>query len=148
MAMSKRREVAIEAINAFGAWDIERIMACGTEDCIHHIVPSSLNRPEQSNAEFRAYFSGIMPLFKNFTPTIKTIVEDDAANTVAIWCSSKADSVIGPYGNEYMILLHFNPEGDKVTRFVEFIDTAFSKDFFGRLGKWAAEKKGAEGASK
>ena len=56
-----------------------------------------------------------------------------------MWVDSKAQSLIGPYGNEYMILLYFNEAGDKVERIVEFIDSAYSKDFFTRLGHHMAK---------
>lgn len=85
------------------------------------------------NASFRQYFGGIMPLFKNFTPTIHQLVEDEKANTIAIWCSSTAETPIGPYGNEYVLVLHFNEAGDKVEKFIEFVDTEYSKSFFGRM---------------
>lgn len=82
-----------------------------------------------------------MPLFKNFTPTIHQLVEDEKANTIAIWCSSTADTIIGPYGNEYMILLSFNEAGDKVEKVIEFVDTEYSKSFFGRLRAHLEQKE-------
>lgn len=82
-----------------------------------------------------------MPLFKNFTPTIHHLVEDEKANTVVIWCSSTAETAIGPYGNEYVLLLHFNEAGDKVEKFIEFVDTEYSKSFFGRLRKHLEEQQ-------
>ncbi|CAN8103239.1 unnamed protein product [Discula destructiva] len=140
--MSKRRETAIEAMDAFAAWDIERILAYRDEDCIHQVVPSSLSRPPYTNASYRAYFGSIMPLFTNFTPKVHMLVEDADANTVAIWCSSKAETVIGDYDNEYTLLLHFNEVGDKVTKFIEFVDTDSSKKFFGRLREYVEAQKG------
>lgn len=169
--MSKRRETAVEVMDAFKAWDIERVMAYRAENCTQLVVPSaflplsldfcyplagprptqlmessleSLDRPAMDNATFRKYFGGMMPLFKNFTPTIHQLVEDEKANTVAIWCSSTADTIIGPYGNEYMILLSFNKAGDKVEKFIEFVDTEYSKSFFGRLRAHLEQKEVVE----
>lgn len=82
-----------------------------------------------------------MPLFKDFNPVIHQLVEDESANTVAIWCSSTADTVIGPYGNEYVLVLYFNEAGDKVERLIEFVDTEYSKSFFGRLRKYLEEQQ-------
>lgn len=100
-----------------------------------------------TNAAFRAYMGTIMPLFQSFTPTINQLVEDAAANTIAIWASSVAQTVIGEYRNEYTLLLSFNAEGDKVTKIIEFVDSAYSKEFFARLREWGAAKaaKAAEG---
>ncbi|KAJ4390943.1 hypothetical protein N0V93_004542 [Gnomoniopsis smithogilvyi] len=139
--MSKRRETAIEVMDAFKAWDIDRIIAYRAENCTQQVVPKSLDRPAMDNAAFRQYFGGIMPLFKNFTPTTHQLIEDEKANTVVIWCSSTADTVIGPYGNEYVLLLHFNETGDKVEKIVEYVDTEYSKSFFGRLRTYLEEQK-------
>lgn len=82
-----------------------------------------------------------MPLFKHFNPVIHQLVEDESANTVVIWCSSTAETVIGPYANEYMLVLHFTESGDKVEKFVEFVDTEYSKSFFGRLRTYVEEQQ-------
>lgn len=74
-----------------------------------------------------------MPVFHDFHPEIHEIVEDEPGNKVMMWVSSKAQSLIGPYNNEYTILLYFNEAGDKVKKIVEFVDSAYSKDFFTRL---------------
>lgn len=93
------------------------------------------------NATYRKYFGSMMPLFHTFDVTIHELVEDDKANKTTIWCSSKADTVLGPYGNEYMMLLYFNDSGDKVEKVIEFVDSDYSKVFFGRLMKHAAEQQ-------
>lgn len=87
-----------------------------------------------------------MPFFQNFEPTIHEMVEDEKGNKVTIWCSSVSDTVLGKYENEYMILLYFNQAGDKVERVVEFVDSAYSKAFFGRLEKFVAERSSEQGS--
>lgn len=81
-----------------------------------------------------------MPLFQRFDPVIHDMVEDEKGNKVIMWVSSSGDTDIGPYGNEYMILLYFNEAGDKVERFVEFVDSRYAMKFYGRLAKHMAEK--------
>lgn len=41
LIMSKRRETAIEVMDAFKAWDIERVMAYRAENCTQQVVPSA-----------------------------------------------------------------------------------------------------------
>lgn len=82
-------------------------------------------------------------MFSNFQPTIHDIVEDPRENKLIIWASSTGDTVAGPYANEYMLLLYFNDAGDKVERFVEFVDSDFSRSTFARLHKVVEEKKQA-----
>lgn len=89
-----------------------------------------------------------MPFFQGFEPTIHDIVEDERANKATVWCSSVSETVVGRYANEYMLLLHFNDAGDKVERVVEFVDSSYSKDFFGRLREFAAERQAAEQGTK
>ncbi|KUI69040.1 hypothetical protein VM1G_04671 [Cytospora mali] len=151
--MSKRRETAIEVIESYRAWDIERIMAYRTDDCVQLISPSSSNptptndntsstsrhRPERGNAEYREYFSSVMPAFQDFQPEIHELVEDERENKVIMWASSKGQTLIGPYGNEYMLLLYFNETGDKVKKIVEFVDSGFAKEYFPRLGAHMAK---------
>ncbi|KAI4633714.1 uncharacterized protein J4E87_000878 [Alternaria ethzedia] len=43
------------------------------------------------------------------------------------------DSDIGPYANEYALILHFTEDGKQVTKFLEFVDSAFSNKFFREL---------------
>lgn len=51
------------------------------------------------NAAFRAYFLGLMPLFKGFTVTVHETIESKEEKKIAMWASSVAESVIGPYHN-------------------------------------------------
>ncbi|ROW15308.1 hypothetical protein VPNG_03042 [Cytospora leucostoma] len=135
-----RREIAIEVIEAYRSWDIERIMAYRTDDCTQEVIPKSLKQTPQDNATYRKYFASIVPLFQDFQPTIHEIVEDERENKAFIWVSSKGETVIGPYGNEYTILLYFNDAGDKVEKIVEFVDSAYTKEFFTRLAKHTAKR--------
>lgn len=84
-----------------------------------------------------------MPFFNGFEPTIHDLVVDERANKATIFCSSTSESVLGPYQNEYMILLHFNDTGDKVERVVEFVDSGYSISFFQKLAETVAEKEKA-----
>jgi hypothetical protein len=81
----------------------------------------------------------VEPLFRNFTPTVQDIYEDADANKVVARCTSSASTPVGPYRNEYMIVLYFTEDQRKVERFLEFVDAGASMEFFPRLHKWVAE---------
>ncbi|KAF2994540.1 hypothetical protein E8E14_000189 [Neopestalotiopsis sp. 37M] len=100
--MSKRRETALQAIQALNDWDIEAIMAYRHEDCIHEMLPKSLGRPPADNATFRKHFSALMPLLKNYKAEVDDIVEDSTDNKVAVHVRGSADSEFGPYRNEFI----------------------------------------------
>jgi hypothetical protein len=88
------------------------------------------------NTQYRNYFATFIPVFSNFTVYINEITEDPQANRVAVWASSTADSPIGPYANEYVLMFHFTPPGDKITRFYEFVDSGYSSAFFRNLTEY------------
>ncbi|KAH9943287.1 uncharacterized protein BXZ73DRAFT_97337 [Epithele typhae] len=144
--ISRRRQTAFQVLDSYKAWDLDQILACRTEDCIQQILPRSLNRPPMDNTTYRTFFGGVMPYFKNFTPEIDDIVEDERANKVVIWCHSTADTAVGPYKNEYMLTLHFNEEGDKVTKLYEFVDGANSVDFWPKFWKFLEGEKAKSAA--
>jgi ketosteroid isomerase-like protein len=99
----------------------------------------SLGRAEETQADWLAWFKSIEPLFRNFTPTVHDIIEDADANKVIVRCTSDASTPVGPYRNEYMIVLYFTEDQTKVVRFLEFVDAAGSMEFFPRLHRWVAE---------
>jgi hypothetical protein len=47
--------------------------------------------------------------------------------------TSTADTDIGRYANEYALILHFTEDGKKVTKFLEYVDSAYSIKFFAAL---------------
>lgn len=93
------------------------------------------------NATYRAAFGAVMPLFRNFTVTVDDVFEDEANNKVAMSVHSTADTPIGPYDNEYVMMFDFTPDGSKIVRIREFVDSGASSQFFARLGEMA-EKEG------
>jgi ketosteroid isomerase-like protein len=131
-AQSTRHQVALSVIQGYNDWNIDSIMSYRAPNCIQQVLPASLSRPPMNNDTYRAFFSSTMPLFRNFTVTVKDLIEDPVANKVAIWASSTADTDIGPYANEYMLVLYFNSDY-KVDKILEFVDSASSKEFFGKL---------------
>jgi ketosteroid isomerase-like protein len=47
--------------------------------------------------------------------------------------TSTADTEIGNYTNEYALFLTFTRDGSKVVRIDEFVDSAYSAEFFAKL---------------
>ena len=58
--------------------------------------------------------------------------------------TSIAETPIGQYANEYVILLSFNADGEKVSKVEEFVDSASTKEFFGRLREYVEKSKGEQ----
>jgi len=96
------------------------------------------------NTAFEAWQKSIMHAFRNVEIKILEMIEDPESNKVAMWAKSSAETDIGPYTNEYMIVLHMNKEKTKIVRLREFADSAYANEFFPRLKKHFAEKQGAK----
>ncbi|KAF9728536.1 hypothetical protein PMIN06_011507 [Paraphaeosphaeria minitans] len=94
-----------------------------------------MGRAAKSNDEYRAYLSTIMPLYSNFTVAVLQEIHDAETHTCIIHASSKAETEIGQYGNEYALILTFTEDGKQVTRFEEFVDSAYSERFVAALAK-------------
>ncbi|KAH8684261.1 hypothetical protein BGZ60DRAFT_397154 [Tricladium varicosporioides] len=139
--LSERRKTTLQAIKSYDDWKIEEILAWRSEKCTHEILPKSLNQPTMSNTLYKAYFSGIMPFFRDFKLQINDIIEDEKENKIVIWAQSTAVTDLGPYANEYMLVLYFNESGEKVDRFLEFVDSASSRESMVALMKYIAEKQ-------
>lgn len=66
---------------------------------------------------------------------MKEEIHDAAAHTCIIHASSTAETKIGPYTNEYALILTFTEDGRRVTKFDEFVDSAYSQQFVAALAK-------------
>ena len=139
--------VADQVIAAYNARDPVAIQAYRTPGCRHQVLPASLARPEMSGEEYAAFFGRLMSLFSRFGVTVHDVYADAEGGKVVIHATSKGDTPIGEYGNEYMLVLEVVEVEDpgrgekvgKVDRFLEFVDSHTSKDFLPRLFAWAKE---------
>lgn len=62
-------------------------------------------------------------------------MHDADAHTCIMHATSTAETDIGPYANEYALVLHFTDDGKKVTKFLEYVDSAYSMKFFAELAE-------------
>ena len=91
-----------------------------------------------TNAQFADYFGPLLPLFRSFTLTVHEVVHD--GRKVAMHLTSAAETDIGPYRNEYMVMLEMTEDGSQVEKLLEFVDTAYTLPFFERLKAHHAER--------
>ncbi|KAF9555051.1 hypothetical protein CPC08DRAFT_696004 [Agrocybe pediades] len=133
---SPYRRAFLEWMEAYNAWDADRIMACYDESLVHTILPKSLNRPVRNKEECGKYLrEDVMPMFKSFKVTVHEIFEDGPR--ISAHASSVGESCTGaPYANEYNLIAHFAtvaPDSGalpKIIQVKEFVDSAYGLKFF------------------
>lgn len=137
------------AIQGFNTWTLSSILSYRAPHCTHHIHPSSLNRPALTNAEYAAYMQPLLSLFRSFIVTVHDTIVDEAARKVAVHASSSAVTDVGPYANEYVLVMRMTEDGRAVERFDEFVDSRVSAEFMPRLramvGVEQQQQRGGEG---
>lgn len=71
-------------LDAYNAWDMEKILAFRAPDCKQQVIPASMGRPSMSNDEYRERLKQILPCFRNFTVkhTAYCLGDLQAANVV------------------------------------------------------------------
>ncbi|KAJ1549545.1 hypothetical protein HK405_012152 [Cladochytrium tenue] len=127
------RSTALAVIAAYGTWDIDQIMALRADDCVHRILPVSLREPPRNNRAYRRYFERTLPSFSRFSAEVRDICVDTAARTACLWVTSSADSVAGPYANEYFFWIRTTDDGRAVVEVREFVDSAYSLSVFKKI---------------
>jgi hypothetical protein len=136
---SKLLTTALALIAGYNKWNIEAILAPRAENCTHRVYPLRLPRPTLNITAYREYFGRILPYFKDFNVTIMDAYVDENANRVAIQASSTAMSVIGPYANEYVLMMKMTECQDQIYEVREFVDSEIGTVFFPKLAQYIAD---------
>jgi hypothetical protein len=79
------------------------------------------------------------PAFRNYQATVVDIFEDEKGKRAIVWIEVSAETDAGAYVNEKMLIFYFDDTG-KVSRTVEFIDSATSIAFYAKLQEVMAGK--------
>ena len=108
------------------------------EDCTQRVYPARLDRPLLNNTEYRKYFPTFSALFKHFHVEILETVVDPNNHKVAFHARSTGETVIGPYANEYMIMMQMTEDDAKISSIKEFVDSGYSDEYFKRLRAYKA----------
>jgi hypothetical protein len=66
-ALATQKETIKSVLDAYNAWDVEKIIAFRAPDCQQQVLPASMGRPSMNNSEYRERFNQIMPWFRKFT---------------------------------------------------------------------------------
>ncbi|KAK0623872.1 hypothetical protein B0T14DRAFT_495273 [Immersiella caudata] len=138
--MTSRRDTIHAILDAHRVQDIDKILSYHNETCTWEVRPKSLAQSPLDNAAYKAMFQVIAPAFRNYQMTVTDIFEDDKDNKAVVWIDASAETDAGPYTNEKMLVFYFDKEG-KVSRTLEFIDSAVTIAFHTKLQEVAAKGK-------
>ncbi len=94
--------------------------------------------PPMTKAQFGAFLEPMLPLFSNFRFTIvggdeEGIIVDTETRKVVLRLTSEAQTKVGPYRNEYVFTLRVSEDGEHVDEIWEFLDSAYTAPFLGKL---------------
>jgi hypothetical protein len=138
-------------IEGYRKWDIEAILNPRAENCSYNLLPESIGVLQRNNAEYREwYLTQVTPLFKNFSVrrlismilnaeihgrqvTIRQVMYDVEARKSMVHTFSDAESLVGPYHIELMLVLTFDDAGEKIVKMEEFFDSAYITQFLAKV---------------
>jgi hypothetical protein len=135
------KATALAMVSAFNAMDLNAIMSDSwrSPSCVLQYLPLSLERPSLTNDQFKEYFAPRMPTFSNPRITVNDIVVDEKERKVWVWASGTADNVVGPYRNEYVIMMRCGEDG-RAEWIGEFLDSYSTLNFGPKLSKYLEEQ--------
>jgi hypothetical protein len=93
-------------------------------------------KQNMTNEQFAEVNTAAKGLFKTFCMEIIDIWSDEKERKFTVWCRSHCETVISDdYSNEYWFGFYFDEEGEKIIKFLEFVDTKYSHEFMMALGR-------------
>lgn len=69
----------------------------------------------------------------NYSVTVTDTYVDEAQKRVVMQAVGSADSVVGRYENEYVVVMFMTEDGGKIWEVREFVDAGVREEFFPRL---------------
>lgn len=73
---AKQRATAERFINGYNEWTVEGLLGARSDDCVHAMLPVSLNRPPRTNADYKLFFGNLETHMSAFHMKIVKIVND------------------------------------------------------------------------
>ena len=139
---SKLTATAQALMIGYNNWSAEEIMAPRAPNGTQRVLPASLNLPALDSTQYRDLLMSNIPLFKNMRFHVLSMIVDEKQSKVCVHAKSEADSVIGPFGNEYSMFLTMTEDHEQVVEVLEFVDSKYSDEFLVRLRAYYEDKKG------
>ncbi|KAI3324031.1 hypothetical protein HD806DRAFT_496263 [Xylariaceae sp. AK1471] len=142
--MAPARQTLLDTANlwarCYDEWTVESALRLRTPNCTHQIHPASLKRPCMTNADLAAFFASVQKLYQNYKITVRdaeTLVDVDN-RSVVLHADGTADTILGPFRNEYIFIVKMDETGSRIQHVDEFVDSAAVVDLVPRIkAEWA-----------
>lgn len=120
----------------------EAVLSNRTDDCISYIAPRTFGGRPMDNDGYLEGFNQIGGQLKNFQLDLvdgEAPIVDEVNRKVVLHMESHAESISGPYENEYIFILTFNEDGTLLKGLIEFLDSEY-------FSKWSERQEAARKA--
>lgn len=83
----KQLATAKAFVDGYNEWTAEGLLRARSEDCIHAVLPISLNRPPRTNGDYKLYFGNLQPHMTDFHMKVVKIVNDPEQRMAVVHAS-------------------------------------------------------------
>ncbi|KAF2174248.1 hypothetical protein M409DRAFT_49108 [Zasmidium cellare ATCC 36951] len=133
---AKQLATAQKFVDGYNEWTAQGVVRARSDDCVHAVLPVSLNRPPRTNADYKLFFGNVEPHMSDFHMKVVKIVNDPEQKMAVVHATGNGETPFMPYRNEYAFFLAFSEDREKVERIEEFLDSKFTTEFFQKMQEY------------
>ncbi|KIW99584.1 uncharacterized protein Z518_11323 [Rhinocladiella mackenziei CBS 650.93] len=135
---SKRHETAMKFLSSWDPFTADSLLAIRTSDCTQGYTPAPGGLKPWTNQQVREFYEPLQDVLQHTRFEVHEMVEDAGANKIAIRLSLTTtfkQAEVEPYVGTYVFFLDFNDTQDKVSRLLEFCDTANTPNLIKKINQ-------------
>ncbi|KAI2619260.1 hypothetical protein GGR54DRAFT_136297 [Hypoxylon sp. NC1633] len=144
--MSPIRDQMLETTKQFldGYTDMtgESVTRIRSPTCTHRLLPATLKSAPTRNAEYGALVDLLRPVMPGFRMQLVDGTQpmiDEVARKVVLHATSRSETTVGLYENEYVWILTLSEDAKSVDDVVEFADSLYTSEWMQKLTTAAQE---------
>jgi hypothetical protein len=148
-ATSKRLATAQKLISYYASLDQTLLEPLLASNLYHEFRPGSIDVPRGlDKTSFLEFSNSLGSIMTGFPFTAKEYIESEASNQVVVWATSKAqfreevkdyegmEASDWEFEGEYVLILTMDESGERIERYVEFLDSnATVQKLLGLMGR-------------
>ncbi|KAI2778780.1 hypothetical protein F4815DRAFT_231966 [Daldinia loculata] len=125
-AQTRRRNTVNALLDGYGSLSVPQLLMSTTPDFYHQVLPESLGMMPRNREAFAQHAAGIFNVFDEFRMVPKSIVDDGPGNMAVVHARMQGmlKGGAGEWINECVMIIQLSPDGTRVSRVTEFVDSA------------------------